>query len=38
LNVTKENLSFLQQQLKGHDLPLVMEPASPEAVLMQGID
>lgn len=38
LNVTKENLSFLQQQLKGYDLPLVMEPASPEAVLMQGID
>jgi phosphoglycerol geranylgeranyltransferase len=38
LNVTKENLSFLQQQLKGYDLPLIMEPASPEAVLMQGID
>jgi phosphoglycerol geranylgeranyltransferase len=38
LNVTKEDLSFLQQQLKGYDLPLVMEPASPEAVLMQGID
>jgi phosphoglycerol geranylgeranyltransferase len=38
LNVTKENLSFLQQQLKGYDLPLVMEPASPEAVLMQGFD
>ena len=38
LNVTKENLSFLQQQLKGYDLPLVMEPASPDSVLMQGID
>jgi len=38
LNVTKENLSFLQQQLKGYDLPLVMEPANPDAVLMQGID
>jgi phosphoglycerol geranylgeranyltransferase len=38
LNVTRENLSLLQQQLKGYDLPLVMEPASPNAVLMQGID
>jgi len=38
LNVTKENLAALQKQLKAYDLPLVMEPAGPEAVLMQGID
>ena len=29
---------MLQKQLKNYDLPLVMEPAGPEAVLMQGID
>jgi len=34
LNVTQENLAALQKQLKAYDLPLVMEPASPEAVLM----
>ena len=38
LNVTEENLALLQKQLKAYDLPLVMEPAGPEAVLMQGID
>ncbi len=38
LNVTKENLAALQKQLKAYDLPLVMEPAGPEAVLLQGID
>jgi len=38
LNVTKENLAALQKQLKAYNLPLVMEPAGPEAVLMQGID
>jgi phosphoglycerol geranylgeranyltransferase len=38
LNVTQENLAMLQKQLKAYDLPLVMEPAGPEAVLMQGID
>jgi phosphoglycerol geranylgeranyltransferase len=38
LNVTVENLAALQKQLKTYDLPLVMEPAGPEAVLMQGID
>lgn len=38
LNVTQENLSLLQQQVKPYGLPLVMEPASPDAVLMQGID
>jgi phosphoglycerol geranylgeranyltransferase len=34
LNVTKENLSDLQKQIKKAGLPLVMEPAGPEAVLM----
>ena len=38
LNVTQENLAMLQKQLKDYDLPLVMEPAGPDAVLMQGID
>jgi len=38
LNVTRENLSTLQKQVKAYDLPLVMEPAGPEAVLMDGID
>ena len=38
LNVTKENLADLQKQIKAYDLPLVMEPAGPEAVLLQGID
>ena len=38
LNVTQENLSVLQKQLKNYGLPLVTEPAGPEAVLMQGID
>jgi phosphoglycerol geranylgeranyltransferase len=38
LNVTQENLAMLLKQVKAYDLPLVMEPAGPEAVLMQGID
>ena len=38
LNVTEENLAALQKQVKAYDLPLVMEPAGPEAVLVQGID
>ena len=38
LNVTQENLAALLKQVKTYDLPLVMEPAGPEAVLMQGID
>jgi phosphoglycerol geranylgeranyltransferase len=37
LNVTPENLSVLQKQVKAYDLPLVMEPAGPEAVLLEGI-
>jgi len=38
LNVTQENLAALQKQLKAYNLPLVMEPAGPDAVLTQGID
>ena len=35
LNVTKENLLCLQKQIAMYDLPLVMEPAGPEAVLLR---
>lgn len=38
LNVTQENLTSLLKQVKMYNLPLVVEPAGPEAVLMQGID
>jgi phosphoglycerol geranylgeranyltransferase len=38
LNVTKENLLALQKQIAAYDLPVVMEPAGPEAVLIEGID
>jgi len=38
LNVTKENLTSLLKQVKSYNLPLVMEPATPEAILIQGID
>jgi phosphoglycerol geranylgeranyltransferase len=38
LNVTQENLATLQKQVKAYDLPLVMEPAGPDAVLTLGID
>jgi phosphoglycerol geranylgeranyltransferase len=38
LNVTQENLSTLFKQVKTYDLPLVMEPAGPDAVLTLGID
>jgi phosphoglycerol geranylgeranyltransferase len=38
LNVTKENLLALQKQIARYDLPLVMEPAGPEAVLIDGIE
>ncbi|OPY38245.1 MAG: Geranylgeranylglyceryl phosphate synthase [Methanoregula sp. PtaU1.Bin051] len=38
LNVTEENLAALLTQVKEYGLPLVMEPAGPEAVLTNGID
>ena len=37
LNVTEENLSALLKEVKAYNLPLVMEPAGPEAVLMKEI-
>jgi phosphoglycerol geranylgeranyltransferase len=38
LNVTRENLAALQKQVKAYDLPLVMEPAGPDAILTHGVD
>jgi phosphoglycerol geranylgeranyltransferase len=38
LNVTEENLSALLKEVRAYSLPLVMEPAGPEAVLMQEIN
>jgi len=38
LNVTQDNLAELLKQVKSYGIPLVMEPAGPEAVLTQGID
>ncbi|HON81259.1 MAG TPA: phosphoglycerol geranylgeranyltransferase [Methanoregulaceae archaeon] len=38
LNVTLENLERLHREVAVSGLPLVMEPASPEAVLANGID
>lgn len=38
LNVTRENLGVLREQVERYDLPLVVEPADPEAVLSDGVD
>jgi phosphoglycerol geranylgeranyltransferase len=38
LNVTRENLAELRRQVQAYDLPLVVEPSGPEAVLVEGID
>jgi phosphoglycerol geranylgeranyltransferase len=38
LNVTRENLSRLLAEVKAYNLPLVMEPAGPDAVLMKEIN
>lgn len=38
LNVTIENLGQLFKQVAQYGLPLVVEPAGPEAVLCEGID
>ena len=38
LNVTQENLARLLATVKDHGLPLVLEPAGPEAVRFEGID
>jgi phosphoglycerol geranylgeranyltransferase len=38
LNVTRENLRELLRLVAAHGLPLVVEPASPECVIYDGID
>jgi phosphoglycerol geranylgeranyltransferase len=37
LNVTKENLRALLREVRPYDLPIVVEPASPENVVAEGI-
>jgi phosphoglycerol geranylgeranyltransferase len=37
LNVTKENLHALLREVLPYDLPVVVEPASPESVITEGI-
>jgi phosphoglycerol geranylgeranyltransferase len=37
LNVTKENLRALLREVRSYDLPVVVEPASPESVITEGI-
>ncbi|MCU0631838.1 MAG: phosphoglycerol geranylgeranyltransferase [Methanolinea sp.] len=38
LNVTRENMQELLRQVARYGLPLVVEPAGPEAVIMEGVD
>jgi phosphoglycerol geranylgeranyltransferase len=38
LNVTRENVSALRRQLEEYGLPLVVEPAGPEAVIFEGVE
>jgi phosphoglycerol geranylgeranyltransferase len=38
LNVTKENLRALLREVLPYDLPVVVEPASPESVITEGIN
>ncbi|HUU74660.1 MAG TPA: phosphoglycerol geranylgeranyltransferase [Methanoregulaceae archaeon] len=38
LNVTQENMEQLLHQVKAYGLPLVVEPAGPEAVIFDGVD
>lgn len=38
LNVTQENMRELIGQVKEYDLPVVVEPAGPEAVVLEGVD
>jgi phosphoglycerol geranylgeranyltransferase len=37
LNVTKQNLQALLREVTPYDLPVVVEPASPESVITEGI-
>ncbi|MDD1718033.1 MAG: phosphoglycerol geranylgeranyltransferase [Methanoregulaceae archaeon] len=38
LNVTRENMAALRKQVALYGLPLVVEPAAPEAVITEGVD
>jgi len=38
LNITKENMQELRDQVKEYGLPLVIEPAGPESVILDEID
>jgi len=38
LNVTRQNMQELLRQVARYDLPLVVEPSGPEAVISEGID
>jgi phosphoglycerol geranylgeranyltransferase len=38
LNVTRENIGGLLDQVASYDLPVIVEPAGPEAVIFEGID
>ncbi|MDI9632794.1 MAG: phosphoglycerol geranylgeranyltransferase [Methanolinea sp.] len=38
LNVTRENMRELLRQVAEYDLPLVVEPSGPEAVVSEGVD
>jgi len=38
LNITRENMAALRQMVASSGLPLVVEPASPECIIQEGID
>ena len=38
LNVTRENLADLREQVEDYGIPLVVEPADPEGAVFQGVD
>ena len=37
LNVTKENLTQLREQVKEYDVPMVVEPADPSGAIFEGV-
>ncbi|QSZ68451.1 phosphoglycerol geranylgeranyltransferase [Methanofollis aquaemaris] len=38
LNVTRENLAELREQVQGYGVPLVVEPADPSGAVFDGVD
>ncbi len=38
LNVNRDNMAALRKQVAAYGLPLVVEPAAPEAVITEGVD